>query len=545
MDEDVVAGTLARSQAAAAPCRAGGGAGLLAAALLMALSGRAPAQQAGGPTAAETTRTTADGVGRLTENPPQGLFNDDWMIVLLDGQKAGYSHSTQVRDGDEIVSSTEVRMKISRAGTAVDITMRDETRETLAGQPVEFSSEINLAQQPIRMTGRVAEGKVTVKAEQYGSTTTQVVDYPKGALMGWGGLLEQRRYELKPGTHIVVNMYVPMQNLTQAVPTELEILEAGQVELDGRTVPGFKTRSTVSINGVKIESTGWVDDQWEPLRQEMRLFPGVVFEMVRSTRSEALGELIAAEMFAQTFIPVRRALERDRLESVTYRIAAREGGTIPDFPETAMQKVISRTPGELRLQVSRIDHAGLAKRPAQPPPAGFEPFLQSTVFITSDDARVREMAAQAQVKDLPRHEAADRLRRLVSREIEYKGLGTAFATAAEVCRTRQGDCTEHGVLLAALGRAAGIPTRVVTGLIYVPSMAGQENVLGFHMWTQFWVNGAWVDLDAAFDQTDCDPTHLALGVHSMEDASMGSLVSGVMLKMSELTIHVEDVQLKP
>ena len=41
------------------------------------------------------------------------------------------------------------------------------------------------------------------------------------------------------------------------------------------------------------------------------------------------------------------------------------------------------------------------------------------------------------------------------------------ATAAEVARSREGDCTEHAVLLAALARARGIPARVAMGLVYV------------------------------------------------------------------------------
>ena len=130
--------------------------------------------------------------------------------------------------------------------------------------------------------------------------------------------------------------------------------------------------------------------------------------------------------------------------------------------------------------------------------------------------------------------------RRVAREIEYKGLGIAFATAAEVCRKKSGDCTEHGVLLAALGRALGIPSRVVTGLIYVSEMGGRKNVLGFHMWTQFWIADQWVDLDAAWDQVDVDPTHITLGTHSLNHDSMASLVSGVMLKMGRLRVSIAE-----
>ena len=43
---------------------------------------------------------------------------------------------------------------------------------------------------------------------------------------------------------------------------------------------------------------------------------------------------------------------------------------------------------------------------------------------------------------------------------------TAIISALEAITRRAGDCTEAAVVLAALGRSAGIPTRVVNGLVY-------------------------------------------------------------------------------
>ena len=66
------------------------------------------------------------------------------------------------------------------------------------------------------------------------------------------------------------------------------------------------------------------------------------------------------------------------------------------------------------------------------------------------------------------------------------------------------------VLLAALGRGAGIPTRLVTGLIYVDEWHNVRRIFGRHMWTQFYIDGRWIDLDAAQNQTEIKPTHIAL-----------------------------------
>ena len=65
------------------------------------------------------------------------------------------------------------------------------------------------------------------------------------------------------------------------------------------------------------------------------------------------------------------------------------------------------------------------------------------------------------------------------------------------------------MLLAALLRADGIPSRLVAGLVYVEEFAGERAVFGYHMWTQALIDGRWIDLDATF--TDAfDATHIAL-----------------------------------
>ncbi len=56
---------------------------------------------------------------------------------------------------------------------------------------------------------------------------------------------------------------------------------------------------------------------------------------------------------------------------------------------------------------------------------------------------------------------------------------------------RSGDCTEHAVLTTSLFRAMGIPARAVMGMILVPEMSGQRDVMVYHMWTEVFCKGSW------------------------------------------------------
>jgi transglutaminase-like putative cysteine protease len=77
--------------------------------------------------------------------------------------------------------------------------------------------------------------------------------------------------------------------------------------------------------------------------------------------------------------------------------------------------------------------------------------------------------------------------------VSLKKKNTAtFSNALETLDAGFGDCGEHAVLLGALLRAAGIPARVVLGLVYVES----KKAYMYHAWVMAHA-GEWVFTDAA------------------------------------------------
>merc|ERR1712226_102981 len=116
-------------------------------------------------------------------------------------------------------------------------------------------------------------------------------------------------------------------------------------------------------------------------------------------------------------------------------------------------------------------------------------------------------------------------------------MGTGFASASETARSKTGDCTEHGVLLAALLRAADIPSRVCNGLVYThANIAGKmEAVFGWHMWSQALIDDAWVDLDATLP-TSYNVGHLLVSTERMSDES---IITSAHLKMMTMLNHMD------
>ena len=137
---------------------------------------------------------------------------------------------------------------------------------------------------------------------------------------------------------------------------------------------------------------------------------------------------------------------------------------------------------------------------------------------------------------------ADRLRRFVTDYVADKNLNIGFGTASEVCRTKEGDCSEHGVLLAALGRLSGLPSRVAVGVAYLPVFGGREHIFGYHMWTQFFIDGRWIDVDAAIPETECSPTRIAFATSSLKNAGLADLSLPLLSKIGAIDIDVLEVE---
>ena len=133
---------------------------------------------------------------------------------------------------------------------------------------------------------------------------------------------------------------------------------------------------------------------------------------------------------------------------------------------------------------------------------------------------------------------ACRLEKLVRDKMQAQDFSQAFATAAEVAETLQGDCTEHAVLLAALCRTREIPARVAMGLVYYP----QERGFAYHMWNEVWMEDRWVPLDATLGRGGIGAAHLKLGDSNLHGAEAYTAFLPVFQVLGRLSIEIEQMR---
>jgi hypothetical protein len=120
-------------------------------------------------------------------------------------------------------------------------------------------------------------------------------------------------------------------------------------------------------------------------------------------------------------------------------------------------------------------------------------WLAPTSTMQSDHPKIGKLAEKLRGSATDPCEIAGRFTRHVHSSIGKRNVAT-FPSALETLESGYGDCGEHAVLLAALLRAAGVPARVVLGLVYVPDKQGYL----YHAWVMVHDGGQWLFADSAY-----------------------------------------------
>ncbi len=471
--------------------------------------------------------------------------HDLWYIIEMAGQRSGTLHSVQRTEGDRITTVSDTRLKIRRDRAAIEIAVTTEFVETLDGQPVSMTSTQVMGAEPTTMTYFFGPEAVTITSRQGdGEPTTITAPLPEGAWLTPAAAATFTRKRLEAGaTEITARIIDPSFGLQPIVSTR-RVLERTTVETLGKVVPAIKCTATVSaVPG--IESTEYLDERGVPIRTTSNL-GGIPMTIIAADRELANLELDPPELMRRTFVSPDRPIKNPRgVRRASYVLRLEGGdGALAAIPATSIQRTQAVEPGVLRVVVD-LDNPV----PAPAADADRDAYLASSSMLPTDDKVIAGLVERATAKadgDTPAARA-EAMRRFVHSYINAKNLGVGFASAAEVARTREGDCTEHATLLAAMLRVDKIPSRTASGLIYADSFAGSRDIFGYHMWTQalLEMDGKmmWVDLDATLGpKTPADATHIALATAALGDAEPTNPLIALVPLLGRLEVSVEHAE---
>lgn len=185
----------------------------------------------------------------------------------------------------------------------------------------------------------------------------------------------------------------------------------------------------------------------------------------------------------------------------------------------------------LRLEILKaIPSSGIQTAETNPLPAHLGKYLQPEPLVQSDHPEIVERAKAITDGVSGNWGKALAIQGWMAEHIQPE-FRITLPSAIEVLHTGKGDCNEQSALFAALARAAGVPVRICTGLVY------QRGAFYYHAWNEVLVSvepERWIPIDSVLKQKIPDATHIKFGEGGLsEQAYITGLIGKIRARIIE------------
>jgi hypothetical protein len=415
--------------------------------------------------------------------------DEEWMGIYSGNDKIGYSHTIIKTDEGKLGIIEETNLRMTILGTNQDV--RVNSNYILDGYKLQaFDFSMNAGSVDLRAEGK-REGK-ELKIEMFSVSGKTDISFPLAGeplvppiLFKW-----LSRQKPKVGKSYEVTLFDPTPILTGAENLKATLSIEGEEQI---RVPigDFKTYR-VKMVFMGSQSTTWITEEGKIIKEVSP--PGLI--AVREAKENILGEdLKSLDIIERTAISSNVSLDNARaLKLLRVKIDGidTKGFDLQDnnrqFFEDGMVEV--RQNDLSRVNSYAIPYSG----------EEYKSYTKSSSLIQSDDPKVAEKSREILKGEKNSLQAAKEINSWVYKNLE-KIPTVSLPNALDVLKTRKGDCNEHATLFAALSRAAGIPTKIVLGVVHL------DGKFYYHAWNEVFV-GSWVALDPTFGQFPADASHI-------------------------------------
>lgn len=454
--------------------------GIFCAALFLGLlggkAGWFQAPQGGPKVTASTPLAQAEGT--------QG--RDVWINILQGGHKIGFGREELVPTDGGIDLRQRLQMRLKTLGLVQEIRMHTEAVLTHDYALKTFSFRLQSGSFRTQIEGQATAEGLRLTTTAGGDTRQSLLAVELPIYLPAGITAALGSHTPSPGDEVRYPFFDPA-SMGQAT-LQARYVGDETITLGGREQPARHWKLLFKGASQSI----WLSPDGEVLKEEGVL--GISLE--RTTRDDAL--LPAADAPADDLIQLA-AIRSDRPipdAGTRPRLWVEIQGIPQDYPSlTGGRQVWDGR----RLLIQR-EPLVTDETPGQAAPQPVD--LQPSPLIESDHPKIQRLANELSA---PGDSPLVRVKKIMAwleAHIERRPV-VSIPSALATLEQGRGDCNEHAVLFAALARAAGVPTQVEAGIVYL------EGRFYYHAWNRVFLN-RWVTADALFQQLPADVTHIRL-----------------------------------
>ncbi|RNC68031.1 MAG: transglutaminase domain-containing protein [Desulfuromonadales bacterium] len=462
------------------------------------------------------TRTAAKPLLPPLEKLPSGVR---WYGIYFGGERTGFSKITtaETADGYELTVEASVRMVVMGFSREASSQERYLVNRDLSLRS--FQVEEVLDGTPLKLAGAVTPKGVKVSVTSGGTTRDKLLKV-KGAIYPQPAL---NYYPLVKGAIAGGRHRIQMLDVEAIKVREIAITVTG-----AETLPdGTRTIRLLNDLYPMVDNDVWVDLAGNTLKESVR--DGLVETLAEdegSARRFIADAAISRRDLILDFSLVRVEPPLANAADLTRLVLEVEG--IP----TAMPLLQGGGQSASRTADGRVIFTVEPGKPAasRAEEGAGERFLVPTDRLPVDNPEIRGRAENITGDDTAPRRRVERLVRWVAGYVEDSV--TDSPSPLDILKSRKGNCQSHARLYTTLARAAGIPTRFVSGLVYL-----QGKGFVYHSWAESFVEGCWLQVDPTFGQMPVDATHVKLveGESPDEMVAIAGVVGKIRARVLETT----------
>ncbi|NOZ76005.1 MAG: transglutaminase domain-containing protein [FCB group bacterium] len=441
--------------------------------------------------------------------------DSEWMDILLNGEKIGYSFtSTQRTEDHDVALNSFMHLNTIIAGYPTTVTSQYRARVDSQYRLKKFDFFLNSQSFTTRLKGVRDGDRLRVRIIQ--GQDSSVISFPAPPDLTPSMALKSLivRQGIAPGQNVSIPVYEPMSQ--SVVPVQIRHLGKTWIDWDS---------TRVEVNKLQIEYNGfptivYLDDNGLTYREESLM--GLV--MQRTEGKPDVSSLASNKIDLAGFysVPLTGSLSLPVTE-LTVRI----NGLRPEFLPSSPLWKYRDSPNDSSVFTFRSG--------PEPAPYPGMKYLKGNAFIQSQRPEIKQLA-KALIGDQSRPGYQARiLVNYVYKELDKVPVAN-LTSALEILSQKKGDCSEHTTLFTSLSRSLDLPTRIRIGLVYV------NQTFMYHAWPSVYLNGGWLDVDPTLGQYPADATHIPLLEGDLENLS--SLIP-ILGHLSITLIHAENSNARP
>ena len=412
---------------------------------------------------------------------------EDWMSITFNNQKIGFSHTIRQRSAKGYIVTQDLFLRLMVLGFPRQLHLSVHSFLTPDFLLRDFQVNMVSGYLDYAIQGTVEGSYLKLITDLMGKSQTFRLPLKAPPQIALTLPYQVYRAQMKPGEKATFSLFDPVMMAPQPVTVQAGPTEPVTLEEEGR--PG--QRFEMEFLGNKM--TVWIDYKGLVLKEE-----GLMgFRLVRSTKEKArkMDQGSGPDLAAEVSIPVSNPPDPKTIKRLLLRLSpfpgkmpqAENRQKVNEDRVTIEQETLTRHDSYL-LPYDRGDQAS---------------FLSDHPVLTLTDPRLQKALKEALGREQDAQKAAGRLNTWVFQQVK-KTPTLSLPRAVEVLTRREGDCNEHAVLLLALLRAAGIPSRLALGLTLL------RDRFYYHAWVEAYLGRKWISLDPTFNQMPADATHLKL-----------------------------------